>query len=428
MSRAVTPTLILEWSPERVRALEIATGRETGASSIGELGAAIAGHRDVLVGVARGSVFVKALRLPRAGADDLRRLIQAQMPQHLPLPADQVAFDFLQTADQNADGALTLLGAMRNEDLVRLRGDLARAGLRPVRIVPAALAAPAAAAREGLADALVVDGSVSGWSYDVVTGGVLRYTRTAPAGASPAHEVQRTLAAAGVGPLPVVASAAVELASDRRMAAPTLAALGDAPPFSLELSEERVRRVRDRVATRTRFGALLCAAAALLVVLVWVDRDDAQKVIRRGEGTWARQLGQLRSIRKAEQAKAAAAVKVRTTLDRAFDTAQPLGDIATVVGDALPAGAWLTGLNVERGKPLQIRGTAARSGDVAAFVDALAASKRLRDVRLVFANGSRIDQTPVVQFSVTAVAVGNLPLPEPSRAKRARRAPEKEKT
>src|SRR5262249_35151904 len=102
----------------------------------------------------------------------------------------------------------------------------------------------------------------------------------------------------------------------------------------------------------------------------------------------------------------------------------PLSDLVAVTADSLPPGAWMTGLTIERGKPLQIRGAAKTANDVARCVDALGATRRFRDVKLVFANSARIEEKPAVQFNITAVGVGNLPMPEPQkRSKKAARSP-----
>lgn len=130
---------------------------------------------------------------------------------------------------------------------------------------------------------------------------------------------------------------------------------------------------------------------------------------------WESQLKKLRTIRDAEQAKANRATTVKNSLERAFQTAQPLSDITMAASSALPSGAWLIGVNTERGKPLQLRGTATNGQQVATLVEALSASPRFRDVRLVFANAAKIAETPVVQFNVAATAVGNLPLPAPEK-------------
>ena len=67
---------------------------------------------------------------------------------------------------------------------------------------------------------------------------------------------------------------------------------------------------------------------------------------------------------------------------------------------------------MERGKHIQIRGTAKTSETVAEYIRALQAEPRFRDVRLVFANNAAIETNQVVQFSVSAFPVGNLPLIE----------------
>jgi hypothetical protein len=48
-------------------------------------------------------------------------------------------------------------------------------------------------------------------------------------------------------------------------------------------------------------------------------------------------------------------------------------------------------------------------------VEKLGANGRFRDVKLVFANAADIGTTPIVQFNLTADAVGNLPMPVPPK-------------
>ena len=416
MSRKSAPTLHVEWSPGWVQAVDVATGQTAAGACLCELGPITEGHRHVLVGVGRGLVFLRTLRLPKALPDDLRRILSVQLAQLFPLPPDQLAFDFLQTADHTADGYLTVIGAMRAEDLKQLLGELQQANMTAARILPVSLGAPAVAAHAGAADALLMESSAAGLALDVVQGGIVRFSRVAPGGNEPLAEAERTLAAAGVGDLPLVSAGSVALPGARPASGTALGLLHEAPHFGFELAEDRVREAARRAATRTRLAALMMLSALLLVALVWADRGDARAVVRRGEGAWARQLGKLRSTRTMETAKAQKAVAIQTALDRAFAPAQPLSDMMWVVGDHLPAGAWLTGLSIERGKPLQIRGTARTADDVARFVGALGANPRFRDVRLVFANNAKIEETPVVQFNVTAVGVGNLPMPAPVKA------------
>ena len=122
-----------------------------------------------------------------------------------------------------------------------------------------------------------------------------------------------------------------------------------------------------------------------------------------------------RSVLNAQTQKEASALAQQSALSTAFSPAQPISDISSVITDSLPTGAWLSALSVERGKPVEVRGAAKESADVSHFVDALAASPRFRDVKLVFANNATIGKTSVVEFDVTAWCVGNLPMPAPEK-------------
>ncbi|MBC8137847.1 MAG: PilN domain-containing protein [Fibrella sp.] len=419
---AATTTLHIEWAPDRVRAMDIANGRLAEGVSLSTLTSVTQGHTAALVGVDRGRVFMRTVRLPKAATEDLRRIIGIQTAQSFPIPAEQLTFDFIQTGDTNADGTLTIVAAVRSADLRRIRSELEEVSLTPSRILPISLSAIAVAAQAGAgADALVVEQVTGGCTLDVVGGGVVLFSRVTAATRDLSSEIRRTLAAAGADDLPVVAVNLAESALPGALPATqgSLALLHRAPEtFAFELEEDRVTAGKRRVSARMRLASLMLASAILLAVLIWADRSDALAVVRRSEGTWTRQLSRLRSIRNTEVERAQRATAIHTNIERAFEPAQPVSDVATVIGDVLPQGAWLTGLNIERGKVLQIRGTALTTDHVARFVDTLGANRRFRDVKLVFANEARIAEKPVVQFNVTAVAVGNLPLPVATKTKK----------
>ena len=399
MKGRALPTLHLEWAPGSVLALDRADSRRERGADIAELGRFIKGHKEALVGVSRSCVFLKTVRLPKATPEELRRLINLRLGQLFPLPAGELAFDAFQTDDHSPEGWLTVVGAMRAQDLVKLRSELTAAGLKATRIFPTALAAPAVAGRP---DALVVDKLPNGLALDVVEGGVVRFSRVAPEEANPGHEAQRTLMAAGVGTLESVQGR-------------TLDALHLAPEFSFTLNEDRARQDQKQLAGKTRLSVLILVSSLMLAGFLWLEHAEAQSKVDKANVRWESQLKKLRTIRDAEQAKANRATTVKNSLERAFQTAQPLSDITLAASSALPSGAWLIGVNTERGKPLQLRGTATNGQQVATLVEALSTSPRFRDVRLVFANAAKIAETPVVQFNVAATAVGNLPLPTPEK-------------
>ncbi len=412
LSKVATSSLFVEWSPDGVRVWNAESGRIAEGRNLDAVAGSLAGHRNAIVGVARTHCFTKRIPLPKANSEDLRRLLQVQIGQHSPLPADQVSFDFVATGEPLGDGYAVLLCMMRTGDLRQLRDALAKAGLRAERVLPIALAAAPALISTGRQSGLVIDRWLGSPTHDIVTAGRWIYGRTCDPSELETRELARTWAAVGEAPSDELVRA------DSPEGGLLIRHLAQSPAISLEPAEERVARERKRRVGRTRFGVLMALASVLLIGYVWDERDRNEAVLRRGEGVWARQLGQLRSIRRTEQGKATEATKVRTTLDRAFTPAQSPVDLVNVVTSQLPDGLWLTGFAAERGKSVQVRGTARRAEEVAVLVDRLSASPRFRDVRLLFANGSKIDETPVVQFSITATAVGNLPLPEPDKAAR----------
>lgn len=415
MSRRVEPSLHIEWSSDRVAAVDIRSGESAVGANVAEVVAKFRGHSHALVGVGRGHVFLKTVRLPKAAPADLRRIAVVQIAQLFPLPPTEISFDIHQTEQRNAEGLLTVIAAVRTSDLKRIQSELKQSNVAASRVLPVAFGAAAVATKAGVEDALVIESSPTGLSLDVVQGGSLRFSRLVPAQSDPDCEARRTLAAAQVEDLPIVAAGGLPIADSIVSMGTSLASLGDAPPFSFELAEDRIREIRKQASTRTRLAGLMLAAAILMLTLVWSERSDQAAVVNAGAAKWNGKLNKLRSIRDDATDKAGKASSIDAALNRAFDPAQPPGDVISVVGDALPTGVWLTGVNAERGKPVQIRGTAKTSDQVARYVQALGDSQRFRDVKLVFTNDSRIEEHPVVQFNVSATAVGNLPMPEPPK-------------
>ena len=416
MSRSpAAPPIHVSWTPGSVEVVNAATGARAAAASLTDLRAFWNGNKSVLVGVGRSLVFLKTARLPKAAPDDLRRILGIQMAQLFPLPAELLSFDFIQTSDHNGDGYLTLIGAVRSEDLRRLKLELREAGVQAIRILPLSLAAPAAAASAGVPNAIVAAPDPGGLGLDVVQDGIIRFSRLASLDSDIAVEAQRTMAAAQSGALPLVAAGNLTLPSGLTSRADLLTLLDQAPPFAFELAEERVLEAKKRITARTRLAIMMTVSAILLCLLAFLDQNDAARAVQRSNANWARQSKRLQALEGAQTDKAATAIHIQETLHSAFEPAQPLSDLVAYVADQAPPGAWLTGVGVERGKLVQIRGTAKTSSDVTQFVNTLGASPRFRDVKLVFASTGTIAAVPVVQFNVTAIAVGNLPMPTPAK-------------
>lgn len=429
MSKSTVVTLHIEWTPDWVRAVNIATGQSAEAAGIDRLGSILSGHREALVGVSRKHVFFKTMRMPKAAPQDLRQILSVQLAQVFPLPIAQLAFDFIQTSDLNVEGSLTLVSAIRADDLRRIRAELQQSGIK-ARVLPIAMAAPAVAARSGLADAVLVEATVDrqaggtsstpdSIAFDVVQKGSIRLSRVAaPSGSnglSAAGELKRTLAAAQAPDLRVIAADGIDMPQAIRAAGSTLNLLHEAPAFGFELAEDRANEAARAKATRMRSAVLMFLAAALLVIGVWSDRQGAVADIQKYQASWQRRENKLKSDQSAEVSTAQQATGIQADMQRAFEPGQSLSDAIAVIGDVLPKGAWLNSVTLERGKPADIRGTAQTSDQVAQFVNALGSNPRFRDIRLLFANGAELGKFPIVQFEVSAVCVGNLPMPEPAK-------------
>jgi len=314
--------------------------------------------------------------------------------------------------------------------LAERRAEAEACRVRVGLVVALALGSVALCRRLGLLDAVVVERTPEGLGLDVVIHGRLHYSRVATVDDDPElirGEIARTLAAAEVdGELAVVAAGGLSLPFAAKTAPESVAeALAQEPPsgdLGLEPPAVAAKRRRQREQRRLRLAILLAIAAGMLNLMVAWDRMDEAEVIRRDEAVWRDQLRRLRSSRDSAAKSAADAAKLADPLRRAFRPAQRPSDVLVIAGNLAPSGAWLTGATIERGKPLQIRGTARDNPAVASYVERLATQDRLRDVRLVFANGGTIDDSPVVNFAIAATAVGNLPVVEAKRGRTSRGA------
>src|SRR6059036_2984909 len=78
-----------------------------GAALRAELDARALPARTVAIGLARSAVTVKPIELP-AVAGETREMVKFELERHLPIPADDAAFDFVPLpTEAEADGAAT---------------------------------------------------------------------------------------------------------------------------------------------------------------------------------------------------------------------------------------------------------------------------------------------------------------------------------
>ncbi len=412
---------VIEWSRGAVRLFDPVTKRTQIADSIADL---VDVPKQAVLALSRRTAFLRMATLPNARREDMRAIVGIQLANHFPVPSHELAFDFVPTEATSSEGRQVLLVAVRLVDL-RLALDALKArGVTPVKVVPTALGSALLAAETGMEAGAFVEETPEGVAIDLVDHRLTRVSRLASShGAGTlAAEIDRTYSANEIACGPVVSTGGLVFAeAERKVNSSPLEALSagySALGLSLELPEAVHLRQKKIAGQRNRFAVLAALSALLLGALVWDERDRAAGVVSQGEAKWQGELRRARSIRDGNLADAAVMAKSEETLSRALMPAQRTSDVLTAFSNALPPSVWLVGYSFERGKPVQVRGTAKTSLDVKAYLANLEKESRLRDVRLSFANVGKIDDIPVVQFSITGTPVGNLPLAEPERTKK----------
>ncbi|MER3496080.1 MAG: hypothetical protein C4320_04310, partial [Armatimonadota bacterium] len=265
----------------------------------------------------------------------------------------------------------------------------------------------------GLPDALVLERDGDGVGLDVISGLELVLSRRTPAESSLEGEVRRTFIAAKTGAIPIVATNGfIADFADRhspKTATATLLEHQERWP-QLDLVPEAVRAARFAQIRyhQVRRGALILISALLLAGYVAKVRLDAAADVdakTKKANAQVRRFETTLNLYAAQNQKLAPQGAV---LARAFQPAQRVSDVTVLVSSVVPPGIWLTNFSVDRGKPLQIRGTATSSAAVSTYLRNLAGQNRFRDVRLLFANTAEVENKPVINFSITAFPIGNV--------------------
>lgn len=402
----MTPDLVIEWSSRGYTAYDGRTG--TTRNSLDGLSG-----REAVLALGRRSVFVRTTRLPNVSYAENRQILLIRADELFPLSLKELAFDFTLTEDTADGGHLALVVAASATDIRSAMAQLATAGIKVRRVVPASLGSALLAAKAGMREAAVVQPADEGIAIDIISSGVACYSRIVPVGPNLEADVCRTFTIAGIPCAPTIAAGPnAWVGADRQVSTSSLAAIAEHPggTLNLRLPETVAAEESRQKSQKMRTALLMAAAAGALALYVYSDYDDAAAKVRAEDAKYGRQLRKLQSIQKVAEADAVKLTDFENELRRGYAPAQAFGDIFTTASDKLPDGVWLTGISLERGKELQLRGIAKTSGAVANYVRLLAAQPRLRNVRLVFANNSNIDKIPVTQFSVSAFPVGNLPI------------------
>ena len=418
MKRQLKPDIVFSWSPSQVAAMELSTGQKTTAVNFASISLQTSG-KTALVGIARERTFIKTVRLPKVSGDDLRQLVFVQWKSLFPLDEAESAFCAHQTSDISPDGILTVVAAVRTSDLIDIREQLASKGIKQVHFVPMAVSAAAALASISVSDGLVVDANGDQTTFDLVAGGDTVLSRSVLHAESAEIEAKRTLLADGQSTAEVFATSNVTFVGAKPLSVDLLSVLADVSGHDLVSRQEQAAELAAITKKNNRLSIYFLIAAVLLLAVVLTQRFDEEQVVIQGEAKWAKRVSKARSNRKIAELESKKETDFTNLLNPAFEPGQRLSDALAAITTAAPGTVWLTGVNMDRGRPVQIRGTAMSNEAVTQFVNALGASDRFRDVQLVNASSAKIEQTEVVNFTMNLTAVANVPLPKPQKAKKA---------
>lgn len=424
MSRTEAEIAVIEWEPDRIRAYNPATRQSASAATAAEALRSVGSPASVGLCLGRRASLVRETHTPAAGKSDARLVVQLQMERLFPAMEENLAFDLMIGGHMHDDGLQTTVAAAKAETIREALKSVEAAGVRVEWVALAALGAQGVAARNSLKDAVVAEAADGFLRLDVVRHGHLIYSRAVvdPGEAEArAAEVARTLAASGLPDAAVLAVAGTEIGGNvRESREGTLEAMAShtASDLHIELPEHTARIAKRRSAARSMAATILWLAAVSAAALSWMVRDDAAAAAALVEGEQSKKVRQAEVALDTAQTGLKSARTVRDSLKLAFEPAQPVYDVLTLVGNSVPEDAWLTAVTFERGKDVQIRGVALPGDAVSQYTAGLALSDRFTEVKLAFASNSEIEDTPVVQFSVTAHVVGNLPLVEKKSSRR----------
>ena len=373
----------------------------------------------VVVLLGRRLTQLRTTELPPAAPEDLRQLVTMRLGELFPVPPSEISFALAprDAATEGAEPGPTAVYAARHSDLVAIHAAAKASGFTIVATLPASAGSAALAEEMGLPEALIIERDGEGIGLDMVQDLALSLSRRTLGEAGLEGEVRRTFVAAKTGAVPIVATNGFHVPfADRHSPKTGTATLLDSPARwgSLDLVpvEVRVQRATELRRTRMRQGILVLVSGLAVAAYVFKDRSEKAAVVdkaTRRANAEVRKYEQVLSLYTSKEAKLSPQKEV---LARAFTPAQRTGDLASLIPSLLPDGTWLTNLTFEKGKPMQIRGTALTSANVIAFLKNLGSQKRLRDVRLAFAQTGEIEKKPVANFSITAFPVGNVPLEE----------------
>ncbi len=406
---------ILEIDRGAVRFFAPGSTTGTTARSVEELDPGLLRGKTIHIVLGRSLTFVRSISLPEASAADTAILVRGKLGDLFPVPPADLSHDLERTNQLTGDGRMVTVYATRNEVINTILTASKEVGFELGCMTP--ITSLAASAIGGKPNAIVVERLPGGFGLDVIQNGVLTMSRAVGENHSIESEVARLQSLFGEFPAEVFASSGILEGSRAGSVPPLATTVPTVPLIDLEPATVREGREEKTRQYRKRVGLLVFLAGFSTLALALNDYFDQSDKVERAQKKANTEVSRMTKLQTLVEGEVNKLNPQAEKLNRAFQPAQRLSDIAKVISQITPQGAWLNGIVLERGKMISIRGTAKDPEAVATFVKSLAEQNRFRDVKLLFANSAEIESEPVVQFSVTAIAVGNLPVIDASKKK-----------
>ena len=413
------PNLIIEWDREWTRVHFVDSAQTREGVSLGSIEGV--GGKNAVVVLSRRLVMHRSMALPESARNDTLVVLKQKLGDVFPISVSELAFDFLPSTIRSTEGRLSDVFAAKTSDVREVLAVCDGLGITVQQIVPAQAYALRVAQEQALSSGIIAERFGDLVNLDGFKEGSLTVSKTVTLDRLD-DEIARITAVAG----PKILAQGVEFnGTEQRLGGNLVALAGTAAiPMDLEPDEYRREKLekRRKVAHRQAyvlFAGGFCVAAMVGNELVLKQQDFAKQEKKEKNLT-----NLVKSGLDIESGKLSKVGPKAKQLKLAFMPPQRMSDVTKVATSLIPKGVWLTALNLERGKLLQLRGSAKNSEAVAEYIGALTKAgestkqNRFRDVRLVFANAGEIEGEKVVQFNITAFPVGNLPVVEASKKKK----------
>jgi type IV pilus assembly protein PilM len=189
---------------------------------------------------------------------------------------------------------------------------------------------------------------------------------------------------------------------------------------SLDLIRDEFERERKKKRDTMKMRLTALAGAIILAVAVFfaISAMQTQKMnedrIKRAQGEVTVADGRLKNV--------------QTKLDQITSQAKILGtalrpqhnwlDVLQDISDRAPSSVWISGIDMEKGKPLAIRGSSLNQAGVLTFSSNVARSPLLSHPTLSYSNQAKVSEKTIFQFGIAGDIIGNLPKPSRPPKKR----------